>query len=57
MIVISIILIILLVFKVQVNSLDMANKLIIADVLCIFILEGITVNFVYFAYRIYGHYF
>jgi hypothetical protein len=57
MIVVSIILLILLIFKVQVNTLLMSDKLLIANVICIVILEGVTVNFIYFFYRIYGHYF
>ncbi len=56
-IVISLILIVILAFKIQVNSLSSGEKSLMGTVICLLVLYGMVSNFVYFVYRTYNYYF
>ena len=57
MVVVSLILLIVLVFKIQLNSLSLDAKNYIGLGICILILYGLVANLVYFIYRCYNYYF
>lgn len=57
MFVVSLILIVILVFKIQVNSLSSETKNYVGISICILTLYGLISNLIYFIYRAYNYYF
>ena len=57
MVVVSLILIVILAFKIQMNSLSSDTKNLMGTIICILTLYGLISNLIYFIYRSYNYYF
>jgi len=57
MIVVSLILVVILVFKIQMNSLSSDTKNLMGTIICILTLYGLISNLIHFIYRAYNYYF
>ncbi len=57
MMIVSLILIVILVFKIQLNSLSSDAKNLMGTVICLIVSYGLISNFIYFSYRTYTFYF
>ena len=57
MVVITAILLVILAYKIQLNSLSSDQKNTMGTVMCVFVLYGLISNLLYFAYRTYNYYF
>ena len=57
MAVITLTLVIIMIFKVQMNTMSSESKNSMGLGICLMIVYGLTSNFLYFAYRTYHYYF
>ncbi len=57
MIVITLTLLLILIFKIQMNTMSSDAKNNMGLAICLIVVYGITSNFLYFAYRTYNYYF
>lgn len=57
MLIITLTLLLILIFKVQMNSMSSNDKNNMGLGICLIVVYGLTSNFIYFVYRTYNYYF